>query len=292
MAFTRRTFLKTAALLPVLGRAGTGRLAPRSARIKLSCNLYSFNGPLRRGELTLDQVLTQCADLGFDAVDPTGYYFPGYPAVPDDAFVYVLKRQAHRLGLAISGTGVRNDFTVADARQRAADVALVKAWVDVAAKLGAPVLRVFDGKGIPPGFTQAQVLDWVVEAFRECAAYGQQRGVLIGYQNHNEFAKTADEVLRIRERVGSEGLGLNVDIGSLRTGDPYAEIAKLAPYARTWQLKESVYRSGVEEKTDLNRFFQLVDAAGYRGFVPIETLTGDPRVQVPRFLAEVRAALG
>ncbi len=88
-----------------------------------------------------------CAKLGFDAVDPTGYYFPDYPAVPDDAFIYKIRRRAFLLGLDISGTGVRNDFAAAE--QRAADVGLVGCWVDVAAKLGAPNLRVFSGKGVP-----------------------------------------------------------------------------------------------------------------------------------------------
>ena len=39
----------------------------------------------------------------------------------------------------------------------------------------------------------------------------------------------------------------------MRTGDPYEEIARLAPYAFTWQIKEHVYRRGVEEKIDLGR---------------------------------------
>ena len=39
----------------------------------------------------------------------------------------------------------------------------------------------------------------------------------------------------------------------MRTGDPYEEIARLAPYAFTWQIKEHVDRRGVEEKIDLGR---------------------------------------
>ncbi|GAB2775644.1 sugar phosphate isomerase/epimerase [Rhabdobacter roseus] len=293
---TRRHFLAGAALLPSLASGGTfaqGTLRPRRAgRIKLSCNLYSFNDPLRKGEMSLDQVLELCSELGFDAVDPTGYYFPGYPEVPPDKYLFEFKKKAHLLGLDISGTGVRNDFTLADAAQRSADVALVKKWVAVAAKLGAPVLRVFAGKELAEGRSRAQANDFVVEALRLCAAYGQQQGVMIVLQNHNEFLKTTDEVLHILQRVDSDWLGLNLDIGSLRQGDPYAEIARLAPYAYTWQLKENVYRQGVEEKTDVAKIIQIAREAGYRGYLPIETLRGDPRVQVPRFLAEVQAALG
>jgi sugar phosphate isomerase/epimerase len=115
---------------------------------------------------------------------------------------------------------------------------------------------------------------------------------MIAYQNHDELLKTADEVLALRERVGSPWFGLNVDVGSLRTGDPYEEIARLAPFACTWQIKERLYRKGQEEKTDVKRVFSILRQAGYRGYAPIETLgDGDPREKVRRFLDEVREAL-
>ncbi len=291
----RRAFLSTIAATPlgppVLAAAGPAPAA-RAAKIKLSCNLYSFNEPLRRGQTSLEEVVDFCAELGFDAVDPTGYYFPGHPAPPPDAYVYAIKLRAFRDGLGVSGTGVRNDFTVRDAAKREADVAHVKRWVEVAAKLGAPVLRVFDGRAQAEGVARERMADWVAACFRECAAEGERRGVVIAYQNHDELLKTADEVLAMRERVPSDWFGLNVDVGSLRTGDPYEEIARLAPFACTWQIKERLYRKGREEKTDLRRVFGVLRSAGYRGYAPLETLgEGEPREKVRRFLDEVRTAL-
>ncbi|MPR35360.1 sugar phosphate isomerase/epimerase family protein [Salmonirosea aquatica] len=122
--------------------AGVGK-----SHLKLSCNIYSFNDPLRKSEMTLEEVFKFCSDIGFAAVDPTGYYFPGYPAVPADEYVYEIKKKAFLMGLDISGTGVRTDFSNPDAGKRAADVELVRQWVEVAAKMDAPVLRVFAGKG-------------------------------------------------------------------------------------------------------------------------------------------------
>jgi sugar phosphate isomerase/epimerase len=294
---TRRAVLEAAVLLPAASRARSARgtegpSARRAARIKLSCNLYSFNAPLRSGEMTLEQVIDLCAELGFDAVDPTGYYLPGYPEPPADAYLNAVKRRAFLSGLDISGTGVRNDFTQPETTKREADVAHVGRWAAVAAKLGAPVLRVFDGRAEAKGLGREQMTEWVVEAFRSCAAHGERHGVVIVYQNHDELLKTAAEVLALRERVASPWFGLNVDVGSLRTGDPYEEIAQLAPFACTWQIKERLYRKGQEEKTDVRRVFAILRQAGYRGYAPIETLgDGDPREKVRRFLDEVRAAL-
>jgi sugar phosphate isomerase/epimerase len=295
----RRTFLRGAAAaaagVGARGAAGAATPAPatRTPKLKLSCNLYSFNAPLRSGAMSLEAAIDYCADLGFDAVDPTGYYFPGYPEPPRDEYVHSIARRAFRNGLGISGTGVGNDFTLPDAARRAAEAAHVRRWVAVAGALGAPCLRVFDGKDETKGPSREQRIEWVVEGFRECAAEGARHGVTIAYQNHDELLKTAAEVLALRERVGSEWFGLNVDIGSLRTGDPYEEAARLAPFACTWQLKELVYRDGREERTDVRRIVRVIREAGYRGYVPIETLgEGDPREKVRRFLGEVRDALG
>jgi sugar phosphate isomerase/epimerase len=266
--------------------------APRQPKIKLSCNLYSFNAPLRSGAMSLEQAIDFCAELGFEAVDPTGYYFPGHPAPPADAYVYAIKRQAFLNGLGVSGTGVRNDFTLPEPGKRADDVAHVKRWLEVASKLGAPVLRVFDGRGEAKGPTREQMTGWVAEAFKECAREGERQGVMIAFQNHNELLKTANEVLALRERVASPWFALNVDIGSLRTADPYEEVARLAPYACTWQIKELLYRREKEEKTDLGRVFGILKASGYRGYAPLETLgPGDPKERLRRFVTDAREAL-
>jgi len=296
----RRTFLRTVAALHLAAAAGPafelapGRPGPKAPKIRLSCNLYSFNEPLSQETMTLEEALDFCAELGFDAVDPTGYYFPGYPEAPPDAYVYAIKKRAFRLGLDVSGTGVRNDFTHADAARREADVVLVKRWVGVAARLGAPMVRVFAGPGVPEGRSEAEVTAWVVEHLRECVTYGAGHGVAIVLQPHDDLLKTAAQTLAVREKVSSDWFGLNVDVGSLRaTDDPYAEIARLAPYAYTWQLKEQVYRNGVAEETDVAAVVRILRDASYRGYLPLETLgAGDPRPKLRRFLDRVREALG
>src|SRR5687767_2969206 len=117
----RRGFLKTMATIPALTTSGMLLSSSSAAaadkpfqnaghKLKISLNAYSFNIPLRDGSMTLDDMLEFCAGTAIQAVDLTGYYFPGYPAVPSDDYLYHIKRKAFRLGLDISGTGVRNDF--------------------------------------------------------------------------------------------------------------------------------------------------------------------------------------
>jgi len=57
-----------------------------------------------------------------------------------------------------------------------------------------------------------------------------------------EPRRAAEDGLRVAGAARARRVawfGLNVDIGSLRTGDPYEEIARLAPHACTWQVKEA-----------------------------------------------------
>ena len=168
----RRRFLSTvlgtaalaAAGAPFGGRAAAqGRVARQGGtRVRLGLNLYSFNEPLRAGTLTLDDVVDYCAQQGIDELDATGYYFPGYPAVPDAAFLHQLKRRAFVNGVTIGGTGVRNDFAVTDAAARRRDVEMVKAWIEAAARLGATVVRIFAGQKVPDGGTFDRTLAWMV----------------------------------------------------------------------------------------------------------------------------------
>jgi hypothetical protein len=54
----------------------------KGTAVKFGLNAYSFNEPLRAGEMTLDDVIDYCAQLGLVGLDATAHYFPGYPEVP------------------------------------------------------------------------------------------------------------------------------------------------------------------------------------------------------------------
>jgi len=241
--------------------------------------------------MTILDVIDYCAQQQLDGVDLTGYYFPGYPNVPSDEFIYAVKRAAFLNGVTITGTGVRNDFALADPSSRRGHIQLVKDWVDVAAKLGSDMVRVFSGRELPKGYTFDQVLAWMVPAFQECAEYGAKRGVIIGLQHHDDYLKTAGETIRVVNLVKSDWFSVILDVGSLRQGDPYAEIEKLLPYASNWQIKEHVWYGPKKVEIDLPRIRKIIDKVGYRGFTPIEALgEGDPAAIVTAFLQKVRLA--
>ena len=273
----------------------------RPAKIKLGLNAYSFDAALRLrmrepgAGLDLLELLDFCAARDFEAIDPTGYYFPGYPDAPCDAFVREFKRKAFALGIAISGTGVKNNFAHPDPEVRAADVRRVIAWLEASAKLGAPVLRVFSGAVPPAPHTWAQGADWVTECLRECLPHAERHGVILGLQNHGDLLNNADQCLEILGRFKSPWLGLVLDTGHFHTDDPYADIARMIPHTVNWQIKDRTH-GNKGAPTDLPRLVGLIRAAGWRGYVPIETLSRDgepydPATAVDALMSGLRSAL-
>jgi sugar phosphate isomerase/epimerase len=261
-------------------------------KIKISLNAYSFNTPLRSGEMTLADLLEFTASCGFEAIDITGYYFPGYPEIPSRQVVNDFKRRAFLLGLDISGTGVRNDFTAPETANRKNDINLVKRWIELAADLGAPVVRIFAGRRVLQGADWQEAARWVADGINECADYGSRYGVMIALQNHAEFLKTAEQVKTLFGMVNSDWAGLMLDIGSYPTDDPYRDIADNVSLAISWQVKENIRFTDRSEKTDFRRIVQIARDAGYRGYMPLETLgQGDPALKVRSLLRDFKKAL-
>ena len=98
---------------------------------------------------------------------------------------------------------------MAEKEARAKDVQRIKNWVEVAAKLGAPVLRVFADtqmraqtwETVSKGAKRDQVEEWIAADIRTCADHAAKFGVIIGVQNHGDFLKTGrqfDQPLKAR----------------------------------------------------------------------------------------------
>ena len=79
---------------------------------------------------------------------------PATPRPRRTRYVYAIKRRAFLNGLGVSGTGVRNDFTLPEPGKARGRRRTRQALARGAAKLDAPVLRVFDGRGEAKGPTE------------------------------------------------------------------------------------------------------------------------------------------
>ena len=286
MKTNRRDALRKIAFTPALFVAPTILTAATkdsieaiTQRIQYSVNAYSFNDEFRSGKMNLFDMMEFASEIGLNAVDLTAYYFSSYPRLPKKTEIFALKKRALDLGLNISWTGVRNNFVTANVESRKADREMIKNWLDISSMIGSTILRVFTGRNLPDGYSKEQVKTWLIEEYKLCAKYGEQKGVIVALQNHNEFLFKANEVIEILEKVNSEWFGLILDISGLRTtNDPYAEAEKLAPYANYWFIKEHVYQNQEKKRTDMSKMASMIKRHDFRGYVSFESLSdGNPK---------------
>lgn len=136
----------------------------------------------------------------------------------------------------------------------------------------------------------------MADSLRECAEHGEKFGVIVTVQNHGDFISTGAQHLSLLKLVDHPWCSAMVDTGKYNTPDPYADIAMMAPYAVTWQIKELIGTEGDAPRTDFKKLLTIIREAGYRGYLPIETLSSgrkgyDSFVEVPKILAELNAAI-
>lgn len=314
MNSSRRHLLHvTATALLAAGTPAAGQMPIKrsgKARFTPTLNAYSFLEPLTANQtdpskgIDLFGVCDFCATHDIEAVDLTGYFFPGYPKPPSNTYISQIKKYVHDRGIVISGTGVKNDFATADKEVRAEGVRLTKEWVEVAARLGAPVIRVFAGPTgkisdwveAAAGAKREDVEKWMADDLRACAEHGEKFGVIVAVQNHGDFLKSGPEHLSLLKRVNHPWCGALVDTGKYLTPDPYADIAMMVPHAVNWQIKETLGSSLKSPQADFKRLARIIHDGGYRGFVPIETLAMarkdyDPAAEVVKVLTALRTAI-
>jgi sugar phosphate isomerase/epimerase len=257
--------------------------------MRLGCAAYSYRDFLKEGGgMTLEAFVDACAGMGLDGVELTSYYFAA-PVTP--ARLHELKRHCFRRGLHILGTAVGSNFAQAEDSARREHVRMTREWIDHSVELGAPVIRVFAGP-VPQGATETQAFDWAVACLEEVIGYGAERGVAVALENHGGITATAEQVLRLVERLQGPWFGLNLDFGNFRQ-DPYREIEQCAPHAITTHVKRTMRGPSGPEPVDHARVVEIMRGVGYTGYFSIEYEDrDDPRTAVPEFVQYLRQVTG
>ena len=103
---------------------------------------------------------------------------------------------------------------------------------------------------------------------------------------------TRDGLRGLVHDVKSPWFGVNVDTGNFHGADVYSDLAKIAPYALNVQVKVVIKPAGgAKQPSDFRRLAKLLRDANYRGYIVLEyEEAGDPRVECPKFVEQLRAA--
>ena len=218
-------------------------------------------------------------DLDLDVID---FHLGGMPRDMD--FIMKTKMMCVRAGLPIGYLG--GGSLVGPPEQRQERMAKGRADVDMAAIMGAQMLRVFAREKWPETDAERERL-WtpMIEDFTAISDYAEEKGVVLGLQNHDEssFCMTAEQALRILHEVDRDNFTFLWDtgqwlgaIGSHPRGqfDPKVDLygdylEPTAPYASSVRAKIFQIDTGVETYLDYPRIFGILKDVGYNGNVSI-----------------------
>ncbi len=261
----------------------------RPSHFKLSLAAYSYRQYLtgKSPKLDLFDFVNLAADMALDAVELTSYYFPRDLTAD---YLNRLKLRAFTLGLDISGTAVGNNFCLPPGPKRDEEIANVQRWIDHAASLDAPVIRIFPGN-VPRGSSEDQAVSWAIEGIQAVLPHAAKQGIAVALENHGGITGTVQQILRLIKAIDSPNFGVNLDSGNFRGSDPYAEMIELAPYALNVQVKTEINRGGsrTRETADLARIVRILREARYSGYVVLEyEAPEDPLEAVPRHIKRLR----
>lgn len=295
----RREFLATAAGSGLALAMGASAMQPiqRSgpAVLKLGLAAYSLRQYLTaaagtQGAIDLIGFLDYCKKIGVGGAELTSYYFPTEVTLQ---YLNALKRHAHMAGLTISGGAIRNDYCQPAGEKLNADMAHTEQWINHYAELGAPVIRIFAGKA-PTGEGEDVVIARCVETIGKACEMAGKRGVMLALENHGGITTKSETMLKIIQAVNSPWFGVNLDTGNFSSGpDPYAEMAKIAPYSINVQVKTDVTISGKKEPADYGKIMKILKDANYSGWVVLEYEGAEePYAAIPKHIEQMRAAMG
>lgn len=296
---SRRQFLHTtltAGAGLALGAGSASAIEPiqrstKKPHLRLSIAAYSYRQflNLKMPTMTLDDFAELAAAMDVDAIEPTAYYFP--KTTPE--YLAHLKGKCSRLGLDISGTAVGNNFCHTDPAKLKEQLAMVREWVDHSARLGAKTMRIFAGN-IEKTDTEEKARARCIEAIEEACDYAGKQGIILALENHGGITATLPQILALVQSVKSPWFGVNLDTGNFHTEDPYEDLAKLAPYAVTVQIKTEIQRKGMKkEDADLKRLIEMLRTTGYRGYVALEyEAAEDPKAAIPRHIETLKKLVG
>lgn len=279
--------------------------------MELGISSYSFhrlgNGPEGGGAIpSIESMIDRTAELGCTGFEVLGVHMPS----TERDYLNGLKRHALHAGVHFLSVSAHHDFVKTEASARAEQVAIVNRWIEVAAQMGAPVVRVFGGRWrtIPdfteymarrgheppvPGFSEEDAWSWIFESFETCLQTAAREGVVLALENHWGFTASAAGTCRIIETLNSPWMKAMIDTGNFLEGDLYAEIEAMAPHAVLVQAK-AYPGGGLYYTLDLDypRIIEIFRRHGYRGALSLE-MEGHahPDTGVPEAIAMLRAAL-
>jgi len=241
----------------------------------LACETYSLRDLIAAGKLDMTTIPDFYKQHRIRGISYNDIYFKSF----DDDYVDRVKSAVKQAGRSVVCFVITGNLAMADEAKRREAIELVKRKLHVAARLGAPRVR------INLGSTDAREkaddtlgVERVTAAFLEFLPLAKQLKIKMCIENHGGVSATARNIVRIIQGTDPNWVGALVDFGNFRNETRYDEIAAVARYA--WATHVSIREfaaQGEPADYDIGRVFSILKEARYKGPLSIEfTGKSDP----------------
>ena len=258
-------------------------------------SFMSFSCP----EATLPELLAIAERFGYDGVEPRAAVknAHGIELTADAGQRRAARRHAEKSPVRLCC--LATSLKYADPASVTAMVAETGRYLELAADVGIPALRVFGGL-LPEGMGRDRAVEQVAAALGSLAARASSLGVALCLETHDDWCDPAD-VVRVMDIVNSPAVMVNWDImhpvrRAQKTIDEAWE--QLGDRVGHVHFHDGVTRDGRVElcpvgrgEVDHRRAVELLQQAGYQGYLSGEWIAwSEPwETYLPRELGTMRS---
>ncbi len=305
-SLNRRTFLATS-----LGAAAISINSPSSGKTEsalrpnpVAVSTYSFWRFKRNLKLPIETCIEEAARMGFNGVEILHRQMES----ESNDYLQDLKRCALINGIDLCCLSIHQRFLSPDKQYRQKNIDHTIKCIDLAYKLGIPVIRLNTGtwgtsksfddlmknRGIEkplPEYTDDDGFKWVIDSIEKCLPAAGRSGVILGLENHWGLARTPQGLLRIVKDVDSPWLKVLLDTGNFLE-NPYDKLEKCAPQTVFMHAK-TYYGGGLWYTLDLDypRIARIMRKHNFHGYVSLEFEGNeDYKTAIPKSLDVLRKA--
>jgi sugar phosphate isomerase/epimerase len=240
--------------------------------LRIAASTVAFPGlplldlPERAAALALDGLALTAAERG--SLHPNA----------SEAQLRSFQARCRDLGISISALyGYAGRGMLGDAVARAADLDLARRCIDLAARLEAPVCRIFAWSGRP----YTALIDRFVEACQPAAEHAAAAGIRLGFPTHHDLASDPASCRRLIEGFGRHRAGIIFNGQSLEIDGiaPIAACHKMFDIVIQAELKDWRHDGGHHSPTPIGQgeatvwpIVDALDASAFDGWLTLHHL--------------------
>lgn len=248
--------------------------------MQLSCLPVSFFDEIIQGRMSVGDWARLGKNLGLDAIDISILFIPDRTLEQASQ----IRKAVERAGMTIAMMTSYPDFTHPSARQREAELRAAIHSVQLAAEVGARLLRVTAGQAHPTTSLE-DGCRWAIEGLNTLVAETAHFGVQLVYENHakpgvwqyTDFSQPPQIFLHILDHL-DQRIQVNFDTGNATafSSQPLALLERVlsrlgsihaSDTAKIGALEHVLIGSG---KVDYAAIFRCLQNAGWDGWICIE----------------------